>query len=325
MLKNSDPVPIPAAETRVSTHELTEALASIDARKTREAFARVGTVTLAEGLRDSEVEASPAELYAEIEMLREADAAQAEVKRRQRRLALILKAEIVSVALCFLTLLGFQQTLYNPAWQQARQVQQAAKEATDHTQEFRQLLALSSGPNPQYQIFAVSPFGNDARYTQTKFPVSWLPDGLDIHSADGFWISDTIQMPVFSLKTGAVLTGPQIVFQRTEPPSFKDTITIYYDGISYWRAWIRKSDVPNILNAHACRLYPSQAAARMDGAGEIVLVTVPTQSVVNAHGQEEWTAGATSLCVFPEGQQVSLDEHAWEQSPNALGGRASHA
>ncbi len=320
MLENSHPAQIPAAETRVSTHELTEALASIDARRAQEAFARVGTVTLAEGLRDSEVNATPQELYAEIEALREADAAQEEVKQRQQRLKLVLKAEVVSAALCFLVLFGFQQTLYNPAWQQARQTQQAARAVADQTQEFKRLLALSTGPQPQYQIFVVSPFGIDARDTQTEFPISWLPDGCNIHSADGFGISDTMPMPRYSPKTGTPLTGYQVEFQETGPLSSKDTVTVYYDGISYWRAWIRKNEITNILNGHTCRLYPSQAAGRTDGAGEMVPITIPTQSVVNAYGQEEWTTGATSLCVFPEGQQVSLDEHAWEQNQNVPGG-----
>lgn len=172
MLQNSDPAPTTAAETRVSTHALTEALASLDARKTREAFARVGTVTLAEGLHDTGVEATPTEVYAEIESLREADAVQEGVKRRQRRLKLVLKAEVVSALLCFLVLFGFQRTLYNPAWQQARQatLSPALPQSNPslftppltafrpQPEEFKRLLGLTTGPDPQYIIHAVHQF-----------------------------------------------------------------------------------------------------------------------------------------------------------------------
>lgn len=323
MLQNSDPAPTTAAETRVPTHALTEALASIDARRTREAFARVGTVTLAEGLQDTGVEATPAEVYAEIETLRLADAAQEQVKRHQRRLSQILKAEVVSAMLCFATLYGFRQTLYNPVWQEARQVQ-----------DFRTLVQGSAGLHPKYIIREVvvntrswGPNGETAT-TQGRgtdgpvYPSYLLPDGINVHLFGGligggqeYGDFHPQFMPAETQYVKFVEAAPQ------EGAFFRDMVSVYYNGAAYRRGYVRKSDVLRMLNGHSFTFFPALVARPPYQISDIVPLTLSQRSIDDAHGLRGQSYPALyDIFTFPEGSRVPLDPHAWEQYQTPPGG-----
>ena len=309
MLENSDPAAVPAADTRVSTHELTEALASIDARKTREAFARVGTVTLAEGLRDSEFEATPEELYAEIGTLRVADAVQESVRRRQRRLSLILKAELISALLCFVALFGFQQTLYNPAWQQTQQV---IKTTADQTQEFKRLFALTQGTHPDYIISAMSPFPDSRRDSEVAFPRYWLPDGCTVYED----ISDSNMNlpPNFGLPE-------RIEFVSADTaPRWNRVSTVTYNGTVYRRGWVKKRDISRMLNGKGFQFYLAPVLAHPEENEALVPVTIAKDSLSEMHPLTGFMTDGTDLFDVPPGSPVHLDSHAWEQSQAPPGG-----
>lgn len=323
MLQNSDPAPTTAAETRVSTHALTEALASIDARRTREAFARVGTVTLAEGLQDTGVEATPAEVYAEIEMLREADAAQEEVKQHQRRLKMIMKAEIISALLCFLALFGFQRTLQNPAWQQAQQMHQAAQQiqqqteqaaetATDQAQEFKRLFALTQGPHPEYIISEVSLFQGPHRNGEALFPRYWLPDGSTVYediASSNMSFPPNMGPPesIEFLSTGAA-------------PRWNRVSTVSYDGVDYLRGWVRKADVARMLKGQGFSFFLAPLLDRPDQTATLIPVTIAKRSIAEKLPTSGFMPNGTNLINIPSGSPIHLDSHAWEQSKVPQGG-----
>ncbi len=314
MLQNSDPTPTSAADTRVSTHTLTEALASIDARRTREAFARVGTVTLAEGLQDTDVEATPAEVYAEIETLREVDAVQEGVKQRQRRLSLILKAEIVSALLCFLVLFGFQRTLYNPAWQQTQQVQQEAKTATNQAQEFKRLFALTQGSHPSYIISAVSLFQSPGRNvgTMAMFPRYWLPDGSTIY--------EDIASSHVSFPPNIGLPASIEFISTDTAPRWNRVATVTYNGTIYRRGWVKKSDISRMLNGQGFQFYLAPVLTHPDENEALVPVTIAKDSLSETRPLTGFMTNGTNLFDVPPGSPVHLDSHAWEPSQASLGG-----
>lgn len=323
MLQNNDPAPTTAAETRVSTHALTEALASIDARKTREAFARVGTVTLAEGLQESGVEATPAEVYAEIGTLRVADAVQESIRRRQRRLKLILRAEIVSALLCFAALLGFRQTLYNPVWQQARQVQ-----------DFHRQVQGSAGLHPKYIIRQVSmstrSWGSNGETATTLgqgtdgpvYPSYLLPDGINVHVMGGLVGGDPNHAFAYSGFMPPETQFVQFVEAAPQERGFsRDMVSVYYNGEAYRRGYVRKSDVPRVLNGRRFTFYPVLVAGPPYQLPDIVPLTLSQRSIDDAHGRREQSyPDLYDIFTFPEGSQVPLDTHAWEQYQAPPGG-----
>jgi len=300
-----------AAQVRVSARDLTEALASLDVRKARRDYEQAGTVTLAEAIQNCSIETTPEELRAEVEGIRSADAAHEKAKSRQRRLRLILKSELISAALSLLVLLGLQHTLFNKNWQQARQ-----------SEDFQQHLRQSLGPDAKYQLFVVpessrsftgsqtviTTFGNWANYP--AYPLYCLPDGYSIHHFDGLDDEGHNGQPAGFMPSSAAY----FEFKERESPFFRDNVTVFYNGLSYWRGWIRKQDVPRVLQGKSFTLYPALVADPKYRIGDIVPLTVSMQSIQAAHGQwGQASPDCYDLMRFAEGEHVHLDEHAWEQ------------
>lgn len=235
-----------ACEIRVPTEELTRALAEIDARKAREAFEQAGTLTLTEALQESEVEATPEELAEEVRKVREADAVEAEKRKRRHRLRLILRAELASVLLCGLTLLSLSRTIYNPQRQSSHQID-----------EVKNNLRLTQGPNPRYHVFVVP---TAFRHTTASgsvvisggdwsnspaYSLSILPDGYNIHHYDTLdddghhAFNDAPFMPTFPT---------YFEVREVQRRSTHENVSVFYNGLCYRRGWIRKSDIPNLLH-----------------------------------------------------------------------------
>lgn len=317
MLENDvNPAEDDASQVRVSAREITAALASLDARKARQDYEQVGTVTLAEAIQDCNVEAAPEELQAEIGRIRDADTVQEKVRRRQRRLRIALVSELISAALCLLILLGLQHTLFDKRWQQARQAE-----------DFQQQLRQSIGPEPKYDIFVVpesSRSVSDSATTITTFgdwanhpayPLYCLPDGYDVHHFDGLDDEghNSLGMPAFMPSAAAY-----VEFREPEPAFFRDNVSVFYDGLCYWRGWIRKQEIPRMLQGHPFTLYPALVAGPEYRIADIVPLTVSMQSIQAAHGQ--WGQAypeCYNLIRFNEGARVHLDEHAWEPYPGS--------
>jgi hypothetical protein len=298
-----------AAQTRVFARDLTKALASIEVRKARQAFDQVGTVTIAEAAAECGVEITPEEIYAEVECLRAAEAAQESVKRRQARLRFALGAELVSAVICLLALLGMRQTIFNPTWRKASQ-----------TSAFQQQLRLATGPHPKYEIDVVpenSRWSNGSQTTVTTFgswakfpayPLHSLPDGCNIHHFDGLDDEALYGMPsVFGHQSAYV------EFREPQRPFFRDNVSVYYNGQQYWRGAIRRQDIPNLRQGRAFTLYPALVARPPYQISDIVPLTVSLRSIEAAHGQ--WGQASPQcydLYWFPDSAHIQLDAHAWE-------------
>lgn len=300
-----------ACEIRVPTEELTRALAEIDARRARQAFEQAGTLTLAELLQEYEIEATPEELAEEVRRVREADAVEAGARKRRRRLRLILRAELASVLLCGLTLLSLSRTVYNPQWQASRQ-----------SSEVKSNLRLTQGPNPEYQIFVVPAA---FRHITTSgsvtvsggiwsgslaYPLSALPDGYNIHHYDGLdddghdTLGDAPFMPTLPA---------YFEFREVQRRSLHESVSVFYNGLCYRRGWIRKSDIPNLLQGRPFLYYPEPVDDPQDNHAGLVPLTLSSQSIADAKFQMRFApdTGYASLA-FTEGAPVRLDEHAWE-------------
>lgn len=309
MIKHEDRFQEDAAQTRVSARDLTEALASIEVREARQAYEQAGTLTLAEAVAECGVEATPEEVYAEVEHLRAVEAAQEGQKRRQRRLRLALGAELVSAVLCLLALLGMKQTVFNPDWQKVSQ-----------NLDFQQKLRQATGPSPVYEIDVVpensrwndgaqtivTTFGNWAQ--SPAYPLHSLPDGCNIHHFDGLDDEALTGVPGF---TG--FGGAYVEFREPQRPFFRDTVSVYYNGLQYWRGAIRKQDIPNLRQGHPFTLYPALVAHPPYQIADVVPLTVSMSSIEAAHGQRgQASPQCYDIYRFPEGAPVQLDEHAWE-------------
>lgn len=305
-----------AAQTRVSTAELTEALASLEIRAARREFEQADTVMLGEAIREFGLEATPEELLTELRLIRDQEAANKRRECRRHRLRLALRAEIASAALCLLTLMGLQHTVFNLDWQQARQAE-----------DFQQKLRQSIGPEPKYDIFVVpesSRSVSDSATTITTFgdwanhpayPLYCLPDGYDVHHFDGLDDEghNSLGMPAFMPSTAAY-----VEFREPEPAFPRDNVCVFYDGLCYWRGWIRKQEIPCMLQGHPFTLYPALVAGPEYRIADIVPLTVSMQSIQAAHGQ--WGKAYPqfyNLIRFNEGARVHLDEHAWEPYPGS--------
>ena len=305
-----------ASQVRVTARDLTEALASLDARKARQDFDQVGTVTLAEAIQECSVEATPEEVQTEIDAIRDREAAQENANRRRRRLKLALASELLSAALCLLVLLGLKHTLFDKNWQQVRQAE-----------DFQQKLQQSTGPNPRYQIDVVpetsrwssgsqtivATFGQWAKFP--AYPLYSLPDGYNVHHFDGL---DDDGHNSFGNPWFMPAETTYVEFREPEAPFFRDNVSIYYHGLQYWRGEIRKQDIPNLRQGHAFTLYPALVAQPPYRISDIVPVTISMQSIQAAHGQ--WGQAfpqCYDIMRFSEGAHVHLDEHAWEHYPGS--------
>lgn len=298
-----------ATQTRVSAHDLTEALASIEIRKARQAYEQAGTITLAEALSECGVDAAPEEMQLEVDRLRAAEAAQEGERRRQKRLRFAFGVEMVSAALCLLALFGMKQTIFNPNWQKSAQ-----------NSDFQQKLALATGPSPKYEIDVVpenshwsnesqtfvTTFGNWAKFP--AYPLHSLPDGCNIHHFAGLDDESLTGVPGF-----ASFGGAYIEFREPQQPFFRDNVSVYYNGLQYWRGAIRKQDIPNLRQGRAFTLYPALVASPPYQIADIIPLTVSVSSIEAARGQ--WGQAypqCYDLYRFPNNAHVQLDEHAWE-------------
>ena len=272
-------------------------------------------MTLNEAVAEWSIDATPEEMQAEIEHLRDAEAVQAAVKQRQRRLRLALSAEVVSAALCLLTLLGLKHTQFDPNWRQARQVE-----------SFQQMLRQSVGPNPKYDIVVVPEsvgFGNGSGTTITTYrawanhptyPLYSLPEGYNIHSAEGLNDEEQETMTPFFMPSRTVY----IEFCEAPLTLAPASTFVYYEGLLYRRGWVRKEDVPNVLGGHPFNYYPCWVPNANCDAADLVPLTVSVRSIQAAHGATGFMAGPAGqnyqeVLLFPEGSPLTLDTHAWER------------
>ena len=300
-----------APEIRVPTVEFTRALAEIGARKARQAFDQAGTLTLAEALQETDVEATVEELAEEVTKVREADAVEAGKQKRRHRLRLILLAELASILLCGLTLLSLSRTVYNPQWQASRQID-----------EMKNALRLTQGPNPSAQVYIVptafqptaisgSTIYRRVRSNSLEYPLSALPDGYNIHHYDV--IDDDGHLPLGGAPFMPTFPA-HFKIRDTRRPSIHDHVSVFYDGLRYDRGWIRKSDVPNLLHGRPFLYYPEPVDDPQDNHKGLVPLTLSSQSIAEAH-LEMRTAYNTGYSFFAstEDSLVRLDEHAWEK------------
>ena len=298
--------------SRVPTAALTHALAEIEARRARQAFEQAGTVTLAEALSESGVEATPEELAEEVERVREADSAEAAKQKRRRRLRLILRAEIVSVLACGLTLLSLSRTVYNPQWQ-----------ASHRADGFKDTLPLTLGPHPRYTISVVPTAFQRATAAGSiavsgggwsrapAYPLSALPDGYNIHHYEGLddegrvSFGDAPLMPSFPA---------YFEFREAQKPSVRESVSVLYNGLCYRRGWIRISDVPSLVGGRPFFFYPEPVDDPQDNHKGLVPLTLPSQNIVEAR-PELISASGTGYryFAFAAGAPQPLDEHAWEK------------
>jgi len=276
----------PLPESRVPTAALTHALAEIEARRARRAFEQAGTVTLAEALQESGVEATPEEVAEEVRLVRAADAAEAAKQRRRQRLRLVLRAELVSVLLCGLTLLPLSRTVSNPQ----RQAQSQGERVQD-------ILTLTQGPDPRYTISVVpdvySPVSSGPTY-----PLSILPDGCNIyHDGD----LDDAGHAYFELRP---------VKPRPDP----ENVWVFYDGLCYRRGWVHTSDIPSVLHGRPFQYYPEPVDDPQDHHAGLTPLTLSRRSMAEANFDVLFVpaTGHNSLA-FTAGPPVQLDEHAWER------------
>ena len=275
--------------SRVPTAALTHALAEIEARRARQAFEQAGTVTLAEALSESGVEATPEELAEEVQRAREADAAQAAKQKRRRRLRLVLRAELVSAFLCALTLLCLPRTGHGP--------QQLAQSQGERMQD---ILALTEGPAPRYTLSVVpAPFYqmlSGQMSSRPTYPITMLPDGCNIHCEDGL----DLERAYFELRPVEQRPGPGDVW-------------VFYNGLCYRRGWVRTSDVPNVLHGRPFQYYPEPVDDPQDHHAGLTPLTLSDRSIAEA--SPELTPArdrSYNLFTFKAGVPVQLDEHAWE-------------
>ena len=273
-----------APGSRVPTAALTHALAEIEARRARQAFEQAGTVTLAEALSESGVEATPEELAEEVWRAREADAAQAAKQKRRRRLRLILRAELVSSFLCALTLLCLSRTGHGP--------QQLAQSQGERVQD---ILALTEGPAPRYTLSVVpAPFYQMS--SGPTYPLTMLPDGCNIHCGGGL----DLERAYFELRSVEQYPGPGDVW-------------VFYNGLCYRRGWVRTSDVPNVLHGRPFQYYPEPVDDPQDHHAGLTPLTLSDRSIAEAsHELTQAHDASYNLFAFKAGVPVQLDEHAWE-------------
>ena len=288
-----------ASEIRVPTAEFTRALAEIGARKARQAFDQAGTMTLVEALQEVNLEATPEELAEEVTKVREADAVEAGKQKRRHRLRLILRAELVSVFLCGLTLLSLSRTVYNPQWQ-----------ASHQRDEMKNNLRLTQGPNPKYDIFVDIPTSRHKTASEI-YPLSILPDGYNIHHQEGL-----DEDGHYSLGSGTPMTRnpAYFEFQASQQSSvYSNAVSVSYAGRLYRRGWINKADVPHLLQGKRCVYYPEPIADPQINRADLVPLTVSMQSMQEANPQWSfWDWTTYGVYTFPEGNKVELDKHAWE-------------
>ncbi len=301
-----------ASETRVLTSELTEALASMEARAARSEFEEAGTVTLREAISELGVEATPEDLLEVVKNIREQETKHKKVEHRLNRLKLVLWAEAVSIVLCSLLLASLNRTVYDPNWQQARQAE-----------DFQQKLRQSIGPNAKYSINVVPESGRSGSGSQLSittssywsdspaYPLYALPDGCNITSFDGLdeeGHSDFSGMPFMSASSA------YFEFRVRESPFFRNAVSVFYNGRQYRRGYIRKSDLPRLLGGHTFTFYPALVASSRYKVDDIVPLTLSMQSIRDAHGQfAQAYPDLYDTFNFAEGARVYLDEHAWEQ------------
>lgn len=302
-----------AEQARVSARDLTEALAAIEVRDARQAFEQAGTVSLAEAIAECSIEADPEEVQAEVDRLRAAETVREGIKRRHRRLRSALGIELVSAALCLFALLGSKQTIFNPSWQQASQ-------NSDQTSDFQQKLRQALGPNPRYEIDVVPEDSHWIGASQTvittfghwadlpAYPLHSLPDGCNIHHFEGLE-DDPINAVALTLGHG----GAYVEFREPQRPFFRDNVSIYYNGMQYWRGAIRRQDIPDLRQGRAFTLYPALVASPPYQIADVVPLTVSFSSITAARGQGgQAYPQCYQIYRFPKGAPVLLDEHAWE-------------
>ena len=296
--------------TRVPTAALTRALAEIEVRRARQAFEQAGTLTLAEALQESGVEATLEEVAEEIGRVRGADAAEAAKWRHRQRLRLILRAELASVLVCGLTLFSLARTVHDPQGQ-----------TLPHPYEMKNILSLTQGPHPQYAIYivpravlnlgasgslAVGPWSGSEAY-----PLSVLPDGYNVHQ---FEVLDDDGHPSYEGAPLTPITPPLFEFRKVPPQSRGETVSVFYNGIRYYRGWIRKAEVPDLLRGRPFLYYPEPVDDPQDNHDGLVPLTLPSQSVWE---EQKATALESSkgydFFSFAAGTPVPLDEHAWER------------
>ncbi len=294
---------VDAGQVQVSARDLVEALASLDARRARQDYEQVGTVTLAEGIQGCSTEATPEELQAEVEIIREADAARNKVHRRERRLRLLIKAEIVSAVLSLLMLVGLKHTLFDRNWQASYQAEAFQKQEARQAKDLQEKLRQSTGPNPDYDIDTV-PMGHQS---SAAFPLYCLPDGYDIHSTDALNNEGHYEMLEFTPFSSAY-----VEFREHQAPFSRDNVVVFYNGLQYRRGWVRKQDIAPLLQGKAFDFYPSFPGIAQRQVPDIVPVTISMQSLQSAGGQWGQTyPEGYDVIHFAEGQRVLLDEHAW--------------
>ena len=299
--------------SRVPTAALTHALAEIEARRTRQAFEQAGTVTLAEALSESGVEATPEELAEEVWRAREADAAQAAKQKRRLRLRLILRAEVFSIFASGLALLSLSHTILNPQWQASHQADQ-----------FKDTLPLTLGPHPWYTVSLVPTallrataagsivVGGGVWSRSPAYPLSALPDGCNIHHDEGLddegrvSFGDAPFMPSFpAYFEFRVASGH---------PSTRETVSVLYNGLCYRRGWIRISDVSNLDGGRPFFFYPEPVDDPQDNHKGLVPLTLSSESIAEARpGSLSGTGTGYQYFTFAAGRPPSLDEHAWEK------------
>ena len=303
-----------ASQVRVPARDLVEALASLEGRKAWQAYEQVGTITLTEAIEQCGVETTPAEMQAEVDRIKAADAAYAQQNRRHRRRRFLLGTEMVSAGLCLLAVVVLQHTVFNPGWRQAAQ-----------TEDFQQKLRQSLGPNPKYEIdvvpesslrddssgVVITTFGKWAAFP--AYPLHSLPDGCNIHHFDG--LDDDGLNPMFPAFGQG---GAYVEFRAPQAPFFRDTVSVYYNGLQYWRGAIRKEDISKLRQGHALTLYPALVFTPRYFLNDAVPITVSLDSIQAAQGRTGWASPQDyDIYYFPEGAHVQLDKHAWEDYPKS--------
>ena len=309
---NSEDVISPGdAALRVPTEEFIRALAEIDAHRARQIFDQAGTLTLAEVLQEYDAEGTPEELAEEVQKIRAAGIVEAKKQKQRRRLKLILCAELASVLLSSMALLSLSRTIYNPQWQASRQVA-----------EVKNMLRMTQGQNPSYQIFVVPATFN--RITSNgsviisggiwanspAYPLSMVPDGYNIHHFDSL---DDNGHTSFGDASFMPASPAYFEFREVQKRGIHEGVSVFYNGLCYRRGWIRKSDIPNVFHGQPFFYYPEPVDDPQDKHFGLAPLTLSNQSIAESEIEPGFVnSTGYDYLRFIGNAPLQLDEHAWE-------------
>lgn len=339
----------PAAQVRVKSEELARALASIEARRQEEARQLEGTVVIGDVVQELQLDATPEEIFAEVQAQRQRHSQEAQPAPEQVleqtsdqeawqefRKSMKIGGGIVASLMIFFYIVSAESRTayhevippppivtypqppmtsygnatqpflpYNVAFQQHYNTPADTMDA-----EFYRKLALSTGPNPTYQIGRV-PLAGTSPY-QTTYPIRAIPDGYTIVEQDVDNVKFYQKIPV-------------VMFQEVREQRYQTSQPLWlltrYNGRFYRRVWIRPKDIPALKQGHQVFLRPTPDGGPGEQLRPLTLAEgdYPTNAYRGplhyAYQSCYQNHGGRPALLLPEGKKVTLDRHAWEDFP----------